>query len=62
MDMNLTREELDLLRKILDNELMQLREEVHHTRDSEYKAHLKHKENTVRCLLAKVTPEVTVEV
>ncbi len=35
MDMNLTEEEMDLLKRILDNELGELREEVHHTKDSE---------------------------
>jgi len=58
MDMNMTEEEMDLLRRILDNELGELREEVHHTKDSEYKAHLRHKENTLRGILAKVTVQV----
>ncbi len=58
MTITLTEEEMDLLKRILDAELGELREEVHHTRDSEFKDHLKHKENVLRAVLSKMTVEV----
>ena len=58
MDITLTEEEMDLLKRILYTELGELREEVHHTRDSEFKDHLKHKENVLRGMLSKMAVKV----
>ena len=58
MDITLTEEEMDLLRRILDAELGDLRKEVRHTHDSEFRNHLKHKENVLRGILSKMMVEV----
>ncbi|MEJ2368192.1 MAG: hypothetical protein P8Z49_07560 [Acidobacteriota bacterium] len=61
MEVTFTEQELDLLKRILDSSLRQLRQEVHHTRDSEYREQLKHRENVLRSILEKVEVEQPVQ-
>jgi hypothetical protein len=54
MELDITLEEVDLLRRILDAALSELRVEVRHTRESTVKELLKHNEDLVRDVLGKL--------
>jgi hypothetical protein len=55
MQIEVTTEELELLREILDRANADLREEVHKTEAREWKRALKAREQVVAALLAKVS-------
>jgi hypothetical protein len=54
----LSPEEVLLLREILESYLGDLRAEVHHTETFEYRDTLKHKEATLEKLLQQLQPDV----
>jgi hypothetical protein len=54
MLLEMSAEEGELIRRILENWLGELREEVHHTHDSEFKQHLRHNEHVLRAVLEKL--------
>jgi hypothetical protein len=54
MDLDLTIEEVELLHRLLDAELAELRVEVRHTRESQVKDILKHNEDLLRDVLSKL--------
>jgi hypothetical protein len=55
MKLEMSEEEGELIKRILDNWLSELREEVHHTHDSEFRQHLKHNEHLLRAVLEKLS-------
>lgn len=54
MQIELTQQELDLLRELLDHARADLREEAHKTEASDWKRALKEREQVLGALLAKV--------
>lgn len=48
MNLDLTKEQIDFLQKMLENSVGELRTEVRHTDDSEFKQFLKHNEQLLR--------------
>lgn len=54
MVIELTREEATCLRATLEQSLMALREELHHTEDRGFKAELRGEEDILQAVLAKV--------
>lgn len=55
MALDLTSEELELLREILDGVYGDLKEEVYKTEDHEYKELLKRREQTLEAVMEKVS-------
>ena len=56
MDLTLDPEEASLLVRVVRNRLEELRQEVHHTRDSDDRGYLKHKESLLQRILGKFPP------
>jgi hypothetical protein len=56
MAIDLTKEEAELLRAILEKELEEVRSELHHTQAHDYKESLKEREALVRGLLGRLKP------
>ena len=54
MAIDLGKKEKDLLATILEKELEEVRSELHHTQDHDYKDNVKEREKLVRDLLAKL--------
>ncbi len=54
MAIDLSKKEKDLLATILEKELEEVRSELHHTQDHDYKDNVKEREKLVRDLLAKL--------
>ena len=54
MAIELSKPEKDLLATILEKELEEVRSELHHTQDHDYKDNVKEREKLVRDLLAKL--------
>ena len=54
MAIELSKPEKDLLATILEKELEEVRSELHHTQDHDYKDNVKDREKIVRDLLAKL--------
>lgn len=54
MAIELSKPEKELLAAILEKELEDVRSELHHTQDHEYKDRVKEREKIVRDLLAKL--------
>jgi hypothetical protein len=56
---NLSPEEVQVIREILESYLGDLRVEVHHTDDFDYREGLKHKEVVIKKLLQQLQPEAS---
>lgn len=54
MAIELSKPEKELLATILEKELEEVRSELHHTQDHDYKDNVKEREKLVRGLLAKL--------
>jgi hypothetical protein len=54
MQMDLTQEEMEYLKEVVEQAHMDLREEIHRTDDFKFKQELKDKEKTVEALLCKL--------
>jgi len=54
MPFELTREEKEMLRGLLEKEFDEIRTEIHHTKTHEYKESLKEREKRVQGLLDKL--------
>jgi hypothetical protein len=54
MAIELSKPEKELLATILEKELEEVRSELHHTQDHDYKDNVKEREKLVRDLLAKL--------
>jgi hypothetical protein len=54
MTMLLTDEEQQILQRILEGTVGDLRHEIRHTRDHDHRSRLKHRRNVVRSILSKV--------
>jgi hypothetical protein len=52
LEMNI--EETDLLRRVLDSYVSNLRTEIHHTDNREYREALKHEDEVLRSLLQRL--------
>ena len=53
MEIHLEEKEASLLYKVIKNRMEDLRQEVHHDKNSESRAYLKHKTNILNGILAK---------
>jgi hypothetical protein len=60
MGISLTDEERQLLARLLDGALRELRVEVRHTDDAELKDELRHRENLLRSIIAKASEPAAV--
>jgi len=56
MAIELRREESDLLAGLLDREVDDIRAEIRHTKNHDYKERLKEREKLVQDLLARIKP------
>jgi hypothetical protein len=56
--LQLSREEVLLLREVLEGYLGDIRAEVHHTDTFEYREALKHREDTLKKLLQQLDPDM----
>ncbi|NPV47098.1 MAG: hypothetical protein HPY69_09060 [Armatimonadetes bacterium] len=54
MDISLTDQELELLRRVLSSHLLSLREELRRTEKHNWRVHLREEENTVKALLGRL--------
>jgi hypothetical protein len=53
MELHLEEKEASLLFRVVKNRVTELREEIHHDKNSESQKYLKHKENLLNSILAK---------
>lgn len=54
MEISLTDQELELLRRVLSSHLLSLREELRRTEKHNWRVHLREEENTVKALLGRL--------
>ena len=54
ISMQLSQAELDLLRELLESEIPELRDEIWHTDDHDFRESLKQRQKLIESLLAKV--------